>query len=137
MPTLNKNFFLRFPIHYGLLSFHCHTIKIISTGLIISGKKHPKFTFLRELTFYPVLDFLLMLLDTHIAHKDVLFFHDLISCADLDFLFLLLDNHIAHKIFFSTINRSFVFISTSFFCCLILTLPARIFYSFVNCSSML
>ena len=78
-----------------------------------------------ELTLCADLDFLLSLLDTHIAHKkkfshswsdplclsrltfvvdwyshcpkDISFFHEVVFCAHIDFLLVLLDTHITHK----------------------------------------
>ena len=40
---------------------------------------------------------ILLLLDTHIAHKDILFLHELIFYDVLGLLLLLLDTHIAYK----------------------------------------
>ena len=58
---------------------------------------HKDILFLHELIFCVDLDFLLLLLDTHIAHKDILILHEPNFCVDLDFLLLLLDTHITHK----------------------------------------
>ena len=38
----------------------------------------------RKMTFYGVLGQILLLLDTHIAHKDILFLYELIFYAVLD-----------------------------------------------------
>ena len=43
------------------------------------------------------LDFLLLLLDTHIADKDVSYLHELPFYVVLDYLLQLLDTYIAHK----------------------------------------
>ena len=53
--------------------------------------------FIHEKIFCADLDFLFLLLDTQIAHKDILSLHESTSCVYLDVLLLLLDADIDHK----------------------------------------